>query len=497
MKKVLAVLAVLVLAVGGGVGFFLWKASLREIEMSEKPLIVATDFVPGESTSRLNLTVTINDSLIQKAIEENLPAQFSDSGTHREKTFPFRTFIGPGPVVYVDTKWSILADRGKVSVSKHGDGLRIDIPISVSGWGGIKGDGAKLLGLGKKNIRGAIEAFIDVTFDIDGDWSPQVKVTPSFKWTSPAKLEVIGGVWIDVSGKVGGQIQNALNAAAAKIPAAINRDLVRQAISHEWKARSFAIGNLNGSEAKLEVIPTGAGFSGITYTVDGVQFAVALIAKDKLTFGTFQESVVSSIPLPKLERIASGEGNINITVPLELKYTAIESAVLAAIPPSGFSGDSPLGKANVQIEKFSLYTTSNGKLAFGLLVTVKCEKRILTTHGWLWLTGAPTLDVNKQEVAIRDVNFTRQLDNQLVSVATSLLRDPIKTVLEQNTQFDLKPKLAEARRQLTEYLNDPSKTSGVLISVRPDKIGLTEIVSGSDSLFVKTRFDASASIELK
>jgi len=496
MKKILGVLGIVALAVISGVGFFLWKASQREVEMSEKPPVVSSGFSIGESTSRLNTTIAISHDAIRKAIQDNVPSQFKDSGTHREKTFPFRTFIGAGPVVYVDTKWSILAERGSVGVSKHGDGLRVKVPITVSGWGGIKGDLAKLVGLDKKNIRGAIDAFIDVTFDIGEDWCPKVKATPSFKWTNPAEIEVVGGVWINVSEKVGDEIQKALNAAATKIPAAINCDSVKQAVAKEWKQRSFSVGKVNGSEAKLELTPTRAGFSGITYTDRGVQFAVALMARNKLTFGTSLETAASPIPLPKLERLAADQGNIEIALPVELKYSALTNAVLSALPPDGFSGDSPLGKATVRIEQLALYTTSDGKIAIGLFVTAKFEKKLFLTRGWLWLTGVPTVDANKQEVAIRDVNFTRQLDNQLVSVVSSLLRDPINNLLSQKARFDLKPKLAELRSQLAEYLNDPKKTRGVRISVRPDVIGLAEIVPGSDALFIKARFDAAASVEL-
>lgn len=131
--------------------------------------------------------------------------RFSDKGT--KKTFPFRSLIGPGPVVRVGYKWEADVTREKFRIRREGTDFLVSTTVSVKGSGGVRGDLAKVVSLDKKNARGS--GRVTVTFHPKWDgWRPLLVVSPTIKWDRSPEVEVSHKWWINIRGQVEDAIED-------------------------------------------------------------------------------------------------------------------------------------------------------------------------------------------------------------------------------------------------------------------------------------------------
>ena len=307
--------------------------------LAEKPAEKAAAYTPATQPSHVAVTVDLPLAELRTAAQQATPENFSKSGTEKKCE---KTFLGK---VCGDVKYKFTVKRsGPVHLvpSPAGPGtLRASVPLSFSGHAGLKGDLAKLLDLDKKNFNGAIEARADLALEVDATWCPQVKVSTSFDWHRKARIEIIGGVWIEVAELVQGDLESALQQIAKDIASAIDCGHLRGQLEAVWQPQALAISLPQNNQAYVNLEPLGMGFSGLTVDAAGIRFAAALDVRAEI--GT-SPLTATATALPPLTRVPLSPGRLELHVPFRAPYAELASVLTAHLTRAALHRRDPGGR---------------------------------------------------------------------------------------------------------------------------------------------------------
>jgi hypothetical protein len=159
-KRVIIAISVVVVSILVGVWWY-WQ---RDRNLSEAPPESALAPPPDTAQSTIAVNVTVPFSLLAAQAEKSAPSNYSDGGN--------------GPDACVDlgllgkscagTQYHFSVSRGPISFGPGPDNsIRAAVPLAISGKGGFRGDGAKLLSLDAKNFRGKVEAYADMKLGLE------------------------------------------------------------------------------------------------------------------------------------------------------------------------------------------------------------------------------------------------------------------------------------------------------------------------------------------
>jgi hypothetical protein len=510
--------SVLVLAAVVIGGWAWW--SMRDQQFSERPAKLATAQQLGSLPSFLQIRAAISYAAIADALTKEVPATMSEGGRSRvcadlteqvEKTVEERIGGDVGKlfgdltkivirVVTVDQTRNVCQDvdynytvrrDGAVQVSRSATGLRLELPISADGRAGFSGDLARALAMDRKSFRGALTAIADITFGLDARWCPTLDAATGFRWRNKAELEVIQNVWLEIDGSVGPRIDQLMNEALAKMRASINCDEVRERVAAVWRTYSTPIQVPGGGpQAHLNIVPSGAAFSGVAYGDSGVTFALGFAGTTEV--GT-APATSSRLPLPNLERIPVTSDRINLILPIRAGWAELSAAATAALASQEFTTDTPAGRATVVVDRIEIYP-SGQRIALALHIAASVPGRLLDTRGWVYLTAEPTLDPATQTLRAQGLEMTRQLDNSAVSALSAVLRGPLQSFLESRAVRDLRPEIQRGREEMAGALARLTEQQRVVVSLVESFAGLQAIHVGDDFLTVVLKLEGTASV---
>jgi hypothetical protein len=184
----IAIGIVVIALLGGAAGAAWYWYQERDRVLSQKPDQEAEQPLIQLEESKLVLQAGISYATLEGLLSKLTLKPYSDSGSDswehqtkiKTKGLPDCHFegikiyckdtwiIANGPKISVGYRYGYTVRRdGAITVRQNGDRVRITVPISASGNAGLRGDGAKLLKLHKKNFDGSLTAFLDVRFDVD------------------------------------------------------------------------------------------------------------------------------------------------------------------------------------------------------------------------------------------------------------------------------------------------------------------------------------------
>ena len=153
-------------AVGAAYDFY----RSQDVRLSQPPEPFASEVKLPEPESVIALRVDVPFALIRNAANHAIPAEYRFEGT------------GPDAAdgwIKVGTRYEGTVRRaGEVSVTGTGNTMTVALPIAITGNGGFRGDGARLVGLDKKNFRAGLILKVRVSVVINPDWTPAITVTP-------------------------------------------------------------------------------------------------------------------------------------------------------------------------------------------------------------------------------------------------------------------------------------------------------------------------------
>lgn len=482
------------------------KPPLGSTELPRKPL----------ETSYITVATIIPFSVLQKAIEANVPSQQSFSGSGKEPCADVPSvkrgnglldlpYIGFDEVC-AGNKWSATARKsGSVSISRFNEAMRIAVPIDISGQAGLRGSIANVLSLTGKNFSASVKPIIDINLIIGNNWCPQISATPTTNWVSNASVQIVGKscaqinlgplgtpgfcagpINLDLSTKANNALNEQQEAIKTAITNAVNCDQLRQSIQAQWKPIVVAVNDSGEKSLFLNITPESFAFSNIRVDDNALAFAVRAGVKAQL-----DEKAASTelMPLPPVGTITTDNSNLRVVIRANIGYDKIADELKKSLLGKTFMNTTPAGKLSVKIEDFEVYP-SNGKIALGVKIAATLPAHNFDVHGWIYMTTAPSIDQSGTTVVLDELSYSAVLDNELWKSLVAIFDNQILQELHKNSHINLQPTISKSSKDLASRINSTS-FPGIQINAEEPTAKLLDVAVDSKSLV------ATASVEMK
>jgi hypothetical protein len=455
-------------------------------ELSQRPPKSAENATFDTSVSRIGALASLPMQTLGDAANSKIPQQYSDSGNGEEK-------CGTVALIRycVGTKYEYTVTRGPISISAaNANTIRISVPMNIDGKGGFRGDGAKVLGLNAKNFSAALDIHADVSPTLSDDWCPTLETAIDYNWTKNPRVEIVGGVWVDVKGAVEKPIRDKIPELQDKIRNAVNCADFKKQIEASYGTRSVPVDVPGVGKINVNIEPSDIAFSGLNVTSDAVSAAALLTTKVELSQSPIEAKL---LPLPPLKKIDPVAPLMTISVPLRAEYQTITGAMTGAVAGKTFEQDTPAGKVSVKVNGAEVYP-SNGHLVVGLDITADLPSSWLDTKGKVYLIAKPNV-VDGTKIVLSDIAFSQVLDNDFWKVASVVFQGPILAELNKHAEYDLSGEIAKAKDALVAKLADPTATPGWRVHLDDLDIKIGRIAAADKEFAVEGLFSAKTVIE--
>jgi len=489
MSKRLLLAGAAVIAAGGANLSWDWYRG-RDLVLSQRPPVASATLAIPNQDSSIGIRVHVPMAALQAVIDAQIPPSFRFGGNGDDACADLR-FLGKH---CVGTRYDATVTKaGALQLTASANALQATLPVSISGNGGFRGDGAALLRLDAKNFRAGLNAILNAAVDLDPTWCPVINASASFNWTSDPRVEIVGSVWVTVRDQVEGPLRGELNKVPDRIRAAIPCATVQTEIRRAWRAYSIPVDVGQGQTLHIRLDPTSVGFSGITVAPDHIRIGIALRATTSVA--TTAGSEDAKADLPPLVRVPDEPGRISLAVPVRAGYNALRSALLREISGKTYTTATPAGLVTASILDLSIYPTDNGRVAVGATFTADVPGRVFDVGGRVFLTARPV--VEEQTLRLTDIAFTRALDNSIWNVASAVFEREIRDAIERGGRVDLAPLTRQAADAVTAATSDPAKTGGVALRISNLTVTVEQVVPEADNLAALVRIGAIAEAEVR
>jgi len=461
-----------------------WFQSLDR-NLSEPPPRASSQLEPQVPVSQLAVNVTLPFEHLAQTAEAATPRTYAGSGTGPDACASI------GVRVCVGTRYDFNATRGPVRFAAGpGNSIRISMPLQVTGNGGLRGSGARLLHMDAKRFDASTDARADVTLNLQPNWCPRVQVSVDFT-NLDARIEIVKDAWIGVSQLIAGSVREQVHKMGERAASVLTCESVRKAVQEVWTTRSVPLVLPEDPRPLyVNVEPLSIGFSGVTVSSSAAKFLLGLAVRASVSDTAM---VAEKRPLPAWNAVSERPGALQLAVPLRISYEGLAAHLETTLAGKPYSLRSPLGATTVTVDKVTVYPAGE-RIAVGAHIKAVLPVHVLATRGWLYLTARPVVSPDGRAVHLADIGYSRILDSTLARFLTVLLDGEIRERLAAAGQLDLTERIAKAKELLKSGL---AKHSGPLsVELGEEDLRLGRIVPGRDDLFVEGLFTSGAEVVL-
>jgi len=471
------VLAAILLLSAGPAWFGVRWYQGHDLLLSQAPERRASRLALPPRESEMALPLRIPFPLIRDTAERLLPGTFSDAGE------------GDG------TRYRYTVRRtSDIALSRTEDGrLRVATSLVVNGDAGLSGGLAELLALGTKNFDAAAEVQADLALALGEDWCPAVGVEVAYRWTKSPRLEVIGGVWVNVEGQVRGRVDAALRDLPRLLREAMPCDAIRRQMQEAWHNYDVPVQLPAAPPLHVQVRPLALGLSGLAVEQDHLRLGLALQARTAVS-----DSAGGMPPagaLPPLRQVPDRNGRLQLSIPVRAGYDMIRDWLMEQFGKRDIPFELAGQQGTARIQDIFLYPSAPA-VAASIRFTIDLPGALFDTAGRITLSARPVVERGGTRIRLTDIHFARDVDSLLWSAATLAFEAPIRARLAEIAAYDLRGGMADALKALQKTLSDPERTGGVRLTLSKTSLRLEQVVPENDALTVLGTAEATVSAEL-
>ena len=379
----------------------------------------------------------------------------------------------------------------------HGEALHIEAPFKVEGAVGLVGTGAQAFGLDKKNVRGEVLAYADITTQIERNWCPTVQITPGITWKEAAKVEVMERWWMDIDSQATEGFKKGVEEAQKQLPKLLTCDLVKNKVQPLWHQYMFDIPKKAGVEGVVIVTPKRVGLSTITNTPKGIQLSLMMEAETEVNLGKQPPASTEKpalIKLPMLEQIPPAANGFKLSIPLTVDYLSLQDLAGKVLMKKPFEIKNAAFEGRLDVEEVKAFP-SGEHAVIGVKFRSKLSRpKSLAPQGWVYIKTKLSLDPATQVLHPIELSFSRIVDNDLWNAASYIFQNLIKPHIEKELAVDLKNEIANVQAEQRTTILESLKKDGfdVELKDRPITVASVEILEGGVRLLV--RFEGTANV---
>lgn len=325
---------------------------------------------------------------------------------------------------------------GKLRIHSDGHGMRIDIPLSFKSSAG-------------PDTRGSLVVSTRINADFAPDWRPRVHVRSTFDWTKKPKVKLLL-FKVRVSGVVGRQIGKKLHEWDNDLKQSVISALTLRPRAETWWQGLFVPDQITDDPPIwLSTEPQYLFYEPLGGDGKNLKLTLGLRARLSTSIAR-QPPAMPPRPLPEMQRATSEDSGFALHLPVLADYAGLARRM-----------NEELSGREIQLERgaitptgFTLYT-SGRSLVVGIDFRGDAPGFWMDTRGTVFFTGEPRFDPSAQILRIENFQFTRRLNNPLVSTATWVLHDSLRQKMQERLVWDLRERLSDGARKLSGQLNQP------------------------------------------
>lgn len=363
---------------------------------------------------------------------------------------------------------------GAVTVEKHKDSVRLDVPLSLNATVGVDGKSAKILGLSKKDITAKLMMTADFKIQMQKNWCPKLISDMNYQWLETPKLSIAGDLKL--------HLQKTVDKALGKNLVKIEQDLIdvvdcrkfRERLKQQWKVHQFTVMLPDGSPAYISITPVSAHIGNSHALENKLNISIGLITTTEVTDTS---AAPEPLVLPDLSPSSTGAGVTELSALLKLPYKTLNNLI-----------SDRLDLQEPATDKFTVKSVKGYPSGENLIFAVQIDRieksRFTSTAGELFLSGKPVVNPVNNSLRFENIAFTRILDNKLFDIISAALHRRILGGIREEAVFDLNHQIEKLENSIIRALSDPAKTGGLLIHAKDPKITLVAINPENGALAV-------------
>lgn len=381
--------------------------------------------------------------------------------------------------------------RGNISFQSIGNNtLRITIPLDVKGTVGFKGDGARLLGLNKKNVKTKVDFYIDTKIGFNNQWCPLVNAKINHTWVSDPKIEIAGGVWLNLRLPASLALNTIENDIEKDIATKIDCTPLQNEIKKWIKPSSFQLTNFS-DQLYVNIDPKNFYLSDLLVTASDLNIKFA----SKLVLGVSTKKLFdnASSTLPPLEKYAFKENLIALTVPLSIEYKALEDHINTILKDKELKYEK--NKTKIKVNEFEMYPSGEA-LTIGIDLSAKLPGKLFSTKGKIYLTAKPHIE--NKEFELQNISFSTQLDNKIYPLIGAVFKNKLIDYIYTNTKRDLKKEFHKAETIIeTQLKKQLQKVNHIDVTVEDIALDIPYIAIQEKEFVVPVRLATGVEINVQ
>ncbi len=420
------------------------------------------------SLSYVSIPITLPLTAIRDYANREIPEVLVNKKEH--KKFNVR-FLGIPTTIKGEVE-TVVVRRGAVQVSTQDDWLVLSIPL----WFKAEMDGKRALDPDAKT-RGEVTITARFQLDIDESWQPQLKAEAGYVWDKKPYLRM-GPVKVRISSLIGEELEEKLDEAIRKLQDKVSHDMdLKKRAATRWYEMHQVRTLSSDLGAWLLVDPDAIYFPPIQYSPDSITIEFGMAAYLQTSVGNVPPPPVPE-PLPELVNEEAPQKGFSIQLPVRFNYKGISERLNAELAGRTIA----LDQGELTAKEFRLYASENA-LVVAARISATSSGRLFNTHGWIYLTGEPRYDAEKHILYVDNLDFSRRVDNMLVSGATWVLQDRLRDLISKGLQYDLHDRIEALQLSANELLNR-SLGEGFTLSGQLESLNLAYLVPQQQDLLL-------------
>ncbi|HYH05996.1 MAG TPA: DUF4403 family protein [Thermoanaerobaculia bacterium] len=328
----------------------------------------------------------------------------------------------------------------------------------------------------------------DITLQTKLDWDPSWRLRSTTRLLPVHYAKPCEVTWLDIDITrrfVAPVVEEQLTAAARildrQTPAQTN---LRPRTEQIWSSLQQPVELAPRTWLVLE--PTDVALSPISGSGANVTSTLTLHATTRVVVG--EKPATARKPLPAL-RVANAVPD-GMRVPFDLELPYDEASRIATRDYA--NRPMKIGGKPLTIETIRLLPAGSGRVQ----VEAKIDYRgggLRNYRGLIYLQGTPTFRVN--QIELNDLDYTLDRRGFLANLAERAAHESIRQKIREAARFDLRPRLDEARAEVTRALNR-KLADGVVMRGRAETIEPVSVTAGEHAIRVRVIATGSVEVDL-
>ncbi|TXK45376.1 DUF4403 family protein [Pontibacter qinzhouensis] len=373
-----------------------------------------------------------------------------------------------------------VSKNGKLSIRAEKDKVYFSIPLHIYAKGRWKWDPCKLCPAIDKTEDTAFDMVIktESRIGLTEDYKINTITSGDFEWGNTKPTIQLGPLKIGLARFVEPAIRTQMSSISKQLDKELQQYLdMRKYVSDAWLMVQEPMKLDNDLNAWLSIVPQDVRIAPLLMKNGTLSTRIGITSFISVTTdGKPQQPLNKKLPKLIIDNRLSDEIQIGLTANIPYEHASKLLQAQVAGQTYKFDGD----KNQVTVTNATI-TPGGNQLILMLDVNGKTKAGMFTKKiaGKVYLRGTPYYDAQTASIKVRDVDYTLDTKDKLLSTASWLAKNKFVDIIQAQVNIPVQSQLTEAQKMLQTTLDQSGRVHesvllrGNIREITPDNIYLT------------------------